>query len=176
VAKLGGSFVVEDGLRESRFMYNGERMSMDSLGEDMEEQELPLIQITQDDIAEANRLSLHCPMCAGAVENHVDDEALRPVFCASCKTLYHKACWEQGGGKCAILGCDHDKYIVHGTYRKPILTISKADLPVPSPNGRKPGRRTRRLKEQQRRQVEQLRRPSLLRRLWQWLLDQITIG
>lgn len=146
------------------------------LGPTMEVQEQPSIQITDDDVAEANRLSLHCPLCAGAVENHASDDALQPVFCANCKTLYHKACWEQGGGKCAILGCDHDKYIVYGSMRKPLLTISKADLLQPSPNGRKPSRRAKQLKEQQRRQVEQLRRPSLLRQLWRWLLDQIRIG
>jgi hypothetical protein len=142
----------------------------------MEAQEQPLIQITADDIVEANRLSLHCPMCASAVEDHVTDEALRPVICANCRTLYHKACWEQGGGKCAILGCDHDKYIVYGSSNRPVLVIERADLPQPSPNGRRPARRTKRLKAEQRRQVEQLRRPSLLRRLWQWLLDQIRIA
>ncbi len=142
----------------------------------MEEQEQPLIQITVDDILEANRLSLHCPMCAGAVENFAEDEALQPVICANCKTLYHQACWEQGGGKCAILGCDHDKYIVYGTPTKPVLRIDHADLPQISPNGRKPTRRTKQLKAEQRRQVEQLRRPSLLQRLWKWLLDQIKIG
>jgi hypothetical protein len=42
-------------------------------------------------------------------------------------------------------------------------------------NGRLPSRSTKHLKDEQRRQVEQLRRPSLLRRLWQWLLDQIKI-
>jgi len=142
----------------------------------MDEQELPLIQISTDDIAEANRLSLHCPICAGAVEAHLDDEALKPVFCASCKTLYHQACWEQSGGKCAILGCNHDKYVVYGTVSKPILKISYADIPQPSPNGRVISQRTKRLKAEQKRQVEQLRRPSLLQRFWQWLLDQIKIG
>jgi hypothetical protein len=149
---------------------------INALGMNMDAGELPLIQITAEDIAEANRLSLHCPMCAGAVENHVDEDALQPVICASCKTLYHKACWEQGGGKCAILGCNHGKYIRYGTSRKPVLTIRPIDLPEPSANGRKPPIRTKQLKAEQRRQVEQLRRPSLLRRLFQWLLDQIRIG
>lgn len=147
-----------------------------AVGTNMDARELPLIQITEKDIAEANRLSLHCPMCAGAVENNVDDEALYPVICANCKTLYHKACWEQGGGKCAILGCNHGKYIRHGTTTRPVLTIRPADLPEPSANGRKPSAHAKRLKAEQRRQVEQLRRPSLLRRLFQWLLDQIRIG
>jgi len=155
-------------------MYNEAYRQASRIGAvDMEER-LPLIRITEDDIAEANRLSLHCPICAGAVENHVDEEALRPVICAGCRTLYHKACWERSGGKCAILGCDHDRYILYGTQRKPVLVIRPADLPQPSANGRK-RTRTQQMKAEQRRQVEQLRRPSLLRRLWQWLLNQIKI-
>jgi hypothetical protein len=149
---------------------------LDSQESEMEEQELPLVRISTEDIAEANRLSLHCPMCAGAVEDHVEDEALRPVLCAQCRTLYHKACWEQGGGKCAVLGCDHDEYIVYGMHRKPILSIGYSDLPDVSPNGGRRSPRNKRLKAEQRRQVEQLRRPTLLQRLWRWLLDQIQIG
>jgi hypothetical protein len=42
----------------------------------MEEKELPPIHITADDVSEANRLSLHCPICAGAVENNVREGAL----------------------------------------------------------------------------------------------------
>ena len=141
----------------------------------MEEQELPLIEISSDDIAEANRLSLHCPICASAVETYPLEQGLRPVVCKGCKTLYHQACWEQSG-KCAILGCTQDSYYHYGTQRRPVLTISHADLPAPSANGQKPDSRSKRLKEQQRREVEALRRPSLLQRLWQWLLDQIKIG
>lgn len=141
-----------------------------------EEQEMPFIQITTDDITEANQLSLHCPICASAVENYVETNALRPVFCGNCKTLYHRACWEQSGGKCAILGCDHTEYIQYGQDSSPALKISYTDLPLSSSNGGKStSKQTRRLKEQQRRQVEQLRRPSLLQRLWQWILNQIKI-
>lgn len=143
----------------------------------MDEQENPLIQITDDDIKEANRLSLHCPICASAVENNPENQALIPVVCAECGTLYHKACWEQSGGKCAILGCDHNKYYIYGRNVEPTLTIKYTDLPVPSANGRRGGsRQTKRLKDEQRRQVERMRRPGLWRRLWQWLLDQIRIG
>lgn len=137
---------------------------------------MPLIQITDNDITEANRLSLHCPICACAVENNLDGAALRPVVCAACGTLYHQACWQQSGGKCAILGCGHDKYVVYGRDLGPALKVKYTDLPQPSPNGSGPSRRTKRLKDQQRRQVEELRRPSLLRRLWQWILDQIRVG
>lgn len=160
---------------ESCIMVEGVR-KLESQVVEMEEQQLPLVRISLEDIAEANRLSLHCPMCAGAVEDNVEDDALKPVLCAQCKTLYHKACWEQGGGKCAVLGCDHDSYIVYGMHRKPILRVSYADLPQPSPNGDRPQRHNKRLKAEQRRQVEQLRRPSLLQRIWRWLLDQIKIG
>jgi hypothetical protein len=80
-----------------------------------------------------------------------------------------------GGNKCAVLGCNHEKYYVHGVNVSPVLSIKKSDLGpnVPSRNG---SRRTKRLKNEQRRQVEQLRRPGLFQRLWQWLLDQIKIG
>ncbi|MFQ5400277.1 MAG: hypothetical protein ACE5E7_11850 [Anaerolineae bacterium] len=142
----------------------------------MNEQERPLIQITAEDIVEANRLSLHCPICAGPVENHVDEAALQPVSCAACGTMYHEACWKQSGSKCAILGCDHDKYLVYGKEVQPALKIRHADLPPLSPNGRAASHHNKRLKAQQQREVERLRRPGLWQRLWQWLLDQISIG
>ncbi len=141
----------------------------------MDEQELPFIQITTDDISEANSLSLNCPICASAVEANTGVEALIPVICAKCGTLYHRACWQQGGGKCAILGCGHDKYKVHGLDERPILTIKYTDIKS-TPNGAV-SNQTKRLKEQQKREVEELRRPgSLLRRFFQWLLNQIRIG
>lgn len=141
----------------------------------MSEQELPFIRITDSDIDEANQLSLHCPICANPVEANVADRELRPVVCAACGTLYHETCWVQSGGKCAVLGCDHDKFRRWGESTTPVLKIKYTDL-QPSLNGRSPSQRTKRLKDEQRRQVEQLRRPSLLRRLFQWLLDQIKIG
>jgi hypothetical protein len=73
------------------------------------------------------------------------------------------------------LGCEHDTYHVHGQDLGPALKVDYGDIQQPSANGQGPSRRTKRLKEEQRRQVEQLRRPSLLQRLWQWLLDQIKI-
>lgn len=142
----------------------------------MTEQELPPIRITNDDIREANQLSMHCPMCANPVENYVTDRDLTPVVCTQCGTLYHKVCWEQNGRKCAVLGCGNEKYRTYGQDVNPTLKINYTDLARPSANGRSPGRRTKQLKHEQRRQVEQLRRPSLLRRLLQWLLDQIRIG
>ena len=145
----------------------------------MDEQENPFIRITDSDITEANKLSLHCPICAGAVEKNVDGEALVPVVCASCGTLYHRACWEQSGGKCAILGCGHDTYHIYGRDLGPALKLSYEDISHPSPNGRRPAsgsRRDRRLKEEQKRQVEALQRPGLLQRFFQWLLDQIRVG
>ncbi len=141
----------------------------------MEEQEFPLIQITEDDINEANRLSLHCPICADAVESNRDGVAYLPVVCDNCGTLYHKACWEQSGGKCAVLGCEHDVYHIHGQNLAPALKVEYRDIKEPAKNGRGPSQRTKRLKYEQQRQVEQLNRPSLLQRLWQWLLNQIRI-
>jgi hypothetical protein len=57
--------------------------------------------------------------------------------------------------------------------------LSYEDIAHPSPNGRGPAtgsRRDRRLKEEQKRQVEALRRPGLIQRFFQWLLDQIRVG
>jgi hypothetical protein len=144
----------------------------------MDEQQNPLMRITADDIAEANQLSLHCPICASAVEKNVDGDELRPVVCASCGTLYHKACWERSGGKCAVLGCGHDKYRLYGRDLGPALQVHYDDIrrAAPSTNGSGPSARTRRLKDEQKRQVEQLRRPGLLQRFFQWLLNQIRIS
>jgi len=142
----------------------------------MTEQELPPISISDDDIKEANQLSLHCPICANPVENNVIEADLQPVVCRQCGTLYHKTCWELGGSKCAVLGCDHTEYRLYGTQIRPVLRVDYKDLPQPSVNGRGPSRTTRQIKHEQRRQVEQMRQPGLLQRLWQWLLDQIKIG
>lgn len=141
----------------------------------MTEQELPPISISEDDIKEANQLSLHCPICANPVENNVSRADLHPVVCLQCGTLYHKACWEQAGGKCAVLGCDHTEYRLYGTQMRPVLKVDYKDIKSAA-NGRGPSRTTKQLKHEQRRQVERLRRPGLLQRLWQWLLDQIKIG
>lgn len=143
----------------------------------MEEREYPLIQITSDDIAEANRLSLSCPICGSGVENNPETTALVPVVCEKCGTLYHRACWEQSGGKCAVLGCGHEKFHVYGRELGPVLRVKYTDLPTPSAvNGRDPGRRTRELKERQKREVERYRRPGLLSRFLRWLLNQIRIN
>ena len=112
------------------------------------------IQITDQDISEANKLSLSCPICASAVENNVNTPAVSPVICARCQTLYHRACWEQNGDKCAVLGCGHDECYPYGTELGPRLVIKYSDIPkhvpaTPSPNGR-----FKELKEQQRRLQE----------------------
>src|SRR5687767_12103608 len=94
------------------------------------DEELPLIHITADDIAEANRLSLNCPICAGAVENNItNNDALTPVVCGRCQTLYHRACWGQNGSKCAILGCGHTQSYVYGSNSTRPLQIKYTDLP-----------------------------------------------
>jgi hypothetical protein len=140
----------------------------------MDEQEYPLIRITSNDISEANRLSLSCPICGNAVENHTDGAALVPVVCDKCGTLYHKACWEQSGGKCAILGCGSVKFHVHGRDTRPVLKVKYTDLPAHSANGSpSTSARNRKLKEEQRRQVQRM---TLFERFWRWLLDQIKIN
>lgn len=140
----------------------------------MDAKEYPLIRISESDIAAANQLSLSCPICGSAVENHADGVALAAVVCDKCGTLYHRACWEQSGGKCAVLGCGSDKFHVYGKNTKPVLKVKYTDLPAPSANGRTgPSAQTRRLKEEQRRQVERM---TLFQRFWRWLLDQIKIN
>ena len=102
----------------------------------MEEHENPFLRITEHDISEANQLSLSCPICGNAVENHTDGAALVPVVCDKCGTLYHRACWEQSGGKCAVLGCGSDKFHVYGKNTKPVLKVKYTDLPA-SPDARR---------------------------------------
>ena len=118
----------------------------------------PLI-ISTEDISQANQLSRNCPICASAVEKNVDGASLAPVVCVKCSTLYHQACWEQSGGKCAILGCGSSECRPYGQDLGPIMRITYGDLPKetprPSPNGYE-----KRLKaEEQRRRQEERRRP-----------------
>jgi len=132
--------------------------------------ESEIIRISAEDIAEANRLSLSCPICASAVEKNVESRALAPVVCSNCHTLYHRTCWEQNGGTCATLGCEHDECYTYGTEMGPLLKIRYADLPkhaprrVQSPNGR-----SKQLKaEEKRRQRERARQE-----FWGNLVDRI---
>lgn len=130
------------------------------------------IRITNQDIEAANQLSLHCPICASAVENYPEATELSPVVCGQCGTLYHAVCWATKGGKCAMLGCEHTVSHPFGQRSGPVLVIGAGDIP---PDYRANGRQ-KRLKAEQRRQVERLRRPGMWQRLWRWLLDQIQVG
>ncbi len=116
------------------------------------------IKITPDDIEEANRLSLGCPICASAVQDNVDARALKPVICSNCQTLYHSTCWEQNGGKCATLGCGSTESYPYGTEIGPRLKIRDSDLPkhVPQAPSSKNGR-NKELKEQQKRLQDRAR-------------------
>lgn len=122
-------------------------MTLLTMAEEKEEIGQP-IQITETDIAEANRLSLSCPICAGAVEKNVANRSLSPVVCLQCGTLYHKACWEQHGGKCAVLGCEHKEARPYGTDIGPRLTITYSDIPKVAPPRPSYNGQTQRLKEQ----------------------------
>ena len=132
--------------------------------------ESEIIRISADDIAEANRLSFSCPICASSVEKNVDAAALVPVVCSNCHTLYHRTCWEQNGGKCATLGCGHSECYAYGTEVGPLLRISYSDLPrhvpsrTPSPNGR-----SKQLKAAEKR----LQREAARREFWNNLFDRI---
>lgn len=87
-----------------------------------------VLKITEHDVTEANQLSLHCPICAGPVERNVEQAELMPVVCAACGTLYHRACWAQNGGKCAILGCSHTESRTFGS-EVSTLRIDMSDIP-----------------------------------------------
>ena len=87
-----------------------------------------VLRITEDDIDRANQLSLACPICAGPVENSPEHRELRPVRCTDCDTLYHSTCWEQNGGKCAILGCTSTEVVPYGAMAE-TLKISISDVP-----------------------------------------------
>ncbi|MDJ0756235.1 MAG: hypothetical protein QNJ45_22080 [Ardenticatenaceae bacterium] len=132
----------------------------------MEEQENPFMRITLDDVNEANQLSLHCPICANPVERYADDPGLQPVECISCGALYHKTCWEQAGGACAMIGCEEKTYRLFGQIEAPVLTVNMKDLP------RDEVRANKRLKDIERRRQ---RERSLFARFFNWLLRQIRI-
>ncbi len=130
-----------------------------------------VIRITFEDIAEANRLSLSCPICAGAVEKNVTDQALAPVLCANCQTLYHRTCWDQNGGKCAVLGCEHTECYRYGTEIGPRLTIRYSDLPKYAPQrSASPNGRNKELKEEQKRLQEQAMGTDFWNRLFRRIL------
>jgi hypothetical protein len=128
------------------------------------------IRITSEDVDEANRLSLGCPICASAVEDNVTTQALTPVVCAKCQTLYHRTCWEQNGGKCATLGCGHTESYPYGTEIGPRLRIRYSDLPKHAPQApTSPNGRFKELKEQQKRLQDQAKG----REFWKGLYSRI---
>ena len=127
------------------------------------------IKITSKDIEEANRLSLGCPICASAVEDNIESQALRPVICSKCQTLYHKTCWEQNGGKCATLGCGSTESYPYGTEIGPRLKIRYSDLPKHVPQPAPSNGRFKELKEQQKRLQQRARG----RQFWANLYDRI---
>lgn len=130
-----------------------------------------LLRITDADINEANQLSYACPICAGPVENSPAEAELSPVVCIDCDTLYHRACWEQNGGKCAILGCTSNEVRPYGVAAG-MITISVDDVP----SELEVNRRNKRLKTVER---ERLRRegrqpePTQSRGFWQDLFGNI---
>lgn len=136
-----------------------------------------LITISAQDIAEANQLSLHCPICAGAVEQNASRPEMVAVYCTSCETLYHRACWEQNGGTCAVLGCSGSSYRVYGALELgPVLKVRPDDITRTIPTtGENHNGRQRRLKEDERRLQRELRGRSFLRDLWHGLLRAIKL-
>ena len=94
----------------------------------MNDNEDNVLRITEQDIVDANQLSLACPICAGPVENSPAERQLAPVVCDDCGTLYHHACWHQNGGKCAILGCTSTESHPFGVVTD-VLRITMRDVP-----------------------------------------------
>ncbi len=125
------------------------------------------LHISHEDVVQANQLSLHCPICASAVEQNVDGSDLQPVICTKCGTLYHRACWQTGGGKCAILGCGHAEYRVHGLDLGPVMVITHADIPREGRRLPPPGQE-KRLKDEERR-----RRAAERRGFWATLFERL---
>lgn len=126
------------------------------------------IHISNDDISQANQLSLQCPICGSAVEKNVDGDSLKPVVCIKCGTLYHKACWEQSGGKCAILGCGSTQYKIYGQDLGPVLKINYSDLPKPTaPVTGSYTPQEKRIKEDERRRQRAQQRWGF----WSWFTD-----
>lgn len=144
----------------------------------VEREEQP-ITITLEDIDEANRLSLHCPICAGPVEQHSGGHSFRPVICTDCGTLYHEACWQQNGGSCAILGCESKTYRIFGALDLgPPLIIEKTDIataPPPRTVPRSPNGETKQLKQNEKRMQREVGRRLFWRGLFESLLRAIRI-
>lgn len=140
----------------------------------MTEIENPPLTITVNDITEANQLSLGCPICGNPVERYVTDPNLVPVECADCGTLYHRLCWEQGGSKCAMIGCDCKQCKLYAEESNGILTISHTDLGRDKTTA-DPKATTKRLKDQERRMQDEVYGRSIFRIFFDWLLRQIRI-
>lgn len=130
-----------------------------------------LITITPQDVREANQLSLACPICANPVERSSEHEQLRPVTCTRCGTLYHRVCWDQNGGKCAILGCGHTECRPFGT-QGPVIKISAEDIPSEAEVEQYERRRIKQV-ERARQTQRKPQRPTKPRGFWQRLFDAI---
>jgi hypothetical protein len=128
-----------------------------------------VLRITDNDIHEANQLSLNCPICASPVEKNTTQPELQPVVCAACGTLYHRACWEGNRGHCAILGCSHDRYRVYGSHQ-PVITITAQELPTDA-EVRRRSEQVKRLKRQEQQRVPPARPPS--QGFWARLFERI---
>jgi hypothetical protein len=127
------------------------------------------IKISAEDITEANRLSLSCPICASAVEKNVASADLVPVVCSNCHTLYHRTCWQQNGGQCATLGCQHKECYTYGTELGPLLKIGYSDLPRHVPRRPSPNGRSKQLKAEEKRRQREAERSAF----WNTLLERI---
>ena len=136
----------------------------------MSEVEGEPIKITLDDIEQANQLSEACPVCFGPVYRTYESIDLKPVECAACETVYHKACWDHAGGKCAMVGCDSTRVRSYDSQSTGGVVINQTDFRERGPEI------TEELKRQQQEMRRQLESGSLLGRFLRWLIRQIRIG
>lgn len=128
------------------------------------DEESELLRITEEDVVEANQLSLACPICASPVENGVTVRELAPVVCVDCNTLYHHTCWGNNGGKCAILGCNCVQYQPYGV-QETMLTINLDEVPSEAEVSKRNKRLKRIEKNRQRAEPQPPPQPSFWRRI-----------
>lgn len=128
------------------------------------------IKITIDDIDQADKLSDACPICVGSVHRAYEHRELKPVECAACETVYHKACWDQAGGKCAMIGCESTRVRAYDSQSAGGVVINQTDFRERGPAV------TEDLKRQQQEMRRQLESGSLLGRFLRWLIRQIRVG
>ncbi|MBI4863314.1 MAG: hypothetical protein HY815_24065 [Candidatus Riflebacteria bacterium] len=68
--------------------------------------------------------SLRCPICREQI-------GADPVYCTTCLTPHHRACWEYGGG-CAVYACGQVRFALVPSRSLGVLEITSATADEPS--------------------------------------------